>query len=125
YDQKLTIYGSDIDHKMIEIAKENAMEAGLSDLITWKQMQVKDLAIKENDGYIIANPPYGERMKDKAYVEELYKTLGNITKTNDTWSVYILTSYKQFEKVYGKQATKKRKLFNGFIETHYYQYFGR
>ncbi|HLS24112.1 MAG TPA: class I SAM-dependent RNA methyltransferase [Pseudogracilibacillus sp.] len=125
YDQPLQIHGYDIDHRMIKVSKANAMEAGLVDLIEWKQMQLKDLAIKEEGGYIISNPPYGERLKDEAYVTYLYKTLGDKLKPHPTWSVYILTAYKQFEKYYGKKATKKRKLFNGFIETDYYQYFGK
>src|SRR5690625_4495161 len=125
YDQTLELTGSDIDHKMIDIAGKNALEAGLSDLITWKQMQVSDLTIQKENGYLIGNPPYGERIKDKEYVEDLYQTLGKIMKHHPTWSVYILTSYKQFEKMYGEKATKKRKLFNGFIETNYYQYFGK
>lgn len=125
YDQVLNITGSDINHKMIEIAQNNAIEAGLSDVIDWKQMQVSDLTIKEENGYLIGNPPYGERIKDEAYVKELYRSLGEVMREHGTWSVYILTSFKQFEKAYGKQATKKRKLFNGFIETNYFQYFGK
>lgn len=125
YDQLLKIVGSDINHKMIEISQKNALEAGLSDLITWKQMNLKDLSIKEENGYLIGNPPYGERMKDTDYVVHLYETLGNKMRKHESWSVYILTSYKNFEKVYGKKATKRRKLFNGFIETQYYQYFGK
>jgi len=125
YDQPLRIVGSDINHQMIKTSEQNALEAGLGDLITWKQMQLKDLTLKEDGGYIIGNPPYGERIKDEKYVTHLYKTLGSIMKQNDTWSVYILTSYKNFEKLYGKKATKRRKLFNGFIETHYYQYYGK
>ena len=125
YDQQLHIIGSDIDHRMIEISEQNALEAGLSDLINWKQMQLKDLTVKSENGYLIGNPPYGERIKDEAYVIHLYETLGDIMRQHESWSVYILTSYKNFEQVYGKKATKKRKLFNGFIETHYYQYFGK
>lgn len=125
YDQPLNIIGSDISHKMIGISEQNALEAGLSDLITWKQMQLKDLTIKEENGYLIGNPPYGERMEDREYVIHLYKTLGEIMNNHESWSVYIITSFKEFEKVYGKKATKRRKLFNGFIETQYYQYFGK
>lgn len=125
YDQPLHIVGSDINHQLIEISEKNALEAGLSGLITWKQMQLRDLTIKEDNGYLVGNPPYGERIKDEEYVSHLYKTLGNIMRQNETWSVYILTSYKKFEKAYGKKATKRRKLFNGFIETNYYQFFGK
>lgn len=125
YDQKLDIMGSDIDHRMVQIAEENAMEAGLSDLIQWKQMQVRDLTIKKKNGYLVSNPPYGERLNERDEVIEMYRTLGEIMKNHPSWSVYILTSMQSFEKEYGKQATKKRKLFNGFIQTNYYQYFGR
>ncbi len=125
YDQKLSIVGSDIDHKMIQIAQDNAMEAGLGDLVTWKQMQVKDLSIRNNNGYIIGNPPYGQRLSDKESVAKMYRDLGSIMKEHPSWSVYILTAYDEFEKEYGQKATKKRKLFNGFIQTNYYQYFGQ
>ncbi|MUV39810.1 putative RNA methyltransferase YpsC [Lentibacillus sp. JNUCC-1] len=76
YDQALDITGSDIDHNMISISKQNAMEAGLADLISWKQMQVRDLTIKRHNGYIVTNPPYGERIGDKDKVAQLYKSLG-------------------------------------------------
>src|SRR5699024_2457633 len=87
YDQPLSITGTDIDHKMIDIANNNAMEAGLSGLIDWKQMQVSDLTIKEDGGYLIGNPPYGERIKDEAYVQDLYRSLGHIMRSHETWSV--------------------------------------
>lgn len=125
YDQKLNIIGSDIDHQMINIAKENALEAGLADLISWKQMQVKDLFIREEKGYLVTNPPYGERLSDKKTVSQLYKDLGTIMLNHPRWSVYILTAFKGFEDQFGRKATKKRKLFNGFIEANYYQYFGQ
>lgn len=125
YDQRLNILGTDIDHQSIEIAKKNAVEAGLGDLIEWKQMQVSDLVIKGTGGYIIGNPPYGERLSDEDYVRELYAALGIVMRDHPTWSKYIITSFKGFEEEYGEKATKKRKLFNGFIETDYYQYFGK
>ncbi|GGA61600.1 THUMP domain-containing class I SAM-dependent RNA methyltransferase [Ornithinibacillus halotolerans] len=125
YDVKLEIIGSDIDHKMIDIAKNNSLEAGLGDLITYKQMQVSDLTIRKDNGYIITNPPYGQRLGEEEDVKEMYRDLGNIMKNHPSWSVYLLTAYEAFENVYGQQATKKRKLFNGFIKTDYYQYFGK
>lgn len=126
YDQTLSIIGSDIDHKMVEISERNAMEAGLADLISWKQMQVSDLRIgQELNGYIVSNPPYGERIGERDAVAQTYQDLGKTMAQHPSWSVYMLTSMKSFEKQYGKQATKKRKLFNGFIETDYYQYFGK
>ncbi|MFD1038648.1 class I SAM-dependent RNA methyltransferase [Virgibacillus byunsanensis] len=125
YDQKLDITGSDIDQNMTKIAIDNAKEAGLGDLIEWKQMQVKDLFIRKNNGYIIGNPPYGQRLGDKEEIAKMYKDFGTIMKDNPSWSVYIMTAFEQFEQQYGQKATKKRKLFNGFIQTNYYQYFGR
>lgn len=124
YNQKLSITGADIDHKMIKIANDNSKEAGLGDLILWKQMQAKDLFLRKEGGYIIGNPPYGQRIGDQKDAAKVYRDLGGIMKQHPSWSVYILTAYEKFEKEYGQTATKKRKLFNGFIETNYYQYFG-
>lgn len=125
YDRKLEIVGSDIDHKMIELSINNAKEAGLSELITFKQMQVKDFHPRQDGGYIVCNPPYGERIGDRKQVEQLYKDMGNAFQKNPTWSVYVLTANEQFEALYGKKATKKRKLYNGKIKTYYYQFFGK
>ncbi|WP_026570163.1 MULTISPECIES: class I SAM-dependent RNA methyltransferase [Sediminibacillus] len=124
YDQPLDITGSDIDHRMVEVAKDNAMEAGLGDLVSWKQMQAKDFHPRQSTGYLVGNPPYGERIGDKAEVEKMYRDFGEVMKQLPGWSVYILTSNERFETLYGKKATKKRKLFNGYIKTDYYQYFG-
>lgn len=124
YDQVLDIIGSDIDHKMVQVAQENAKEAGLQDLITWKQMQVSDLSIKKENGYIIGNPPYGQRLSDQEHIHTFTKAFGKIMQQHPSWSVYILTADESFEKYYGQKATKKRKLFNGFIKTDFYQYFG-
>lgn len=125
YDQPILITGSDIDHRMVKIAEENAFEAGLGDLITFKQMRVQDLTVKQDYGVIIGNPPYGERLGDKPAVEQMYREMGKAFADLATWSIYILTSHPDFESLYGKPATKKRKLFNGFIRTDYYQYWGK
>ncbi|MCG8397346.1 class I SAM-dependent RNA methyltransferase [Bacillus atrophaeus] len=125
YDQPLRIFGSDVDHRMVQIAKENAEEAGLGDLIEFKQMQVKDFAAQHDFGVIVGNPPYGERLGEKKAVEQMYREMGKALEGLDTWSVYILTSNEQFEEAYGRKATKKRKLFNGFIKTDYYQYWSK
>ncbi|MDQ0228809.1 THUMP domain-containing class I SAM-dependent RNA methyltransferase [Metabacillus malikii] len=122
YDQPLDIQGSDIDHRMIKIAEANADEAGLQGLIQFKQMQVKDFTTTKQYGTIVGNPPYGERLGEKRAVENMYKEMGHAFAPLDSWSIYILTSNENFEQVYGKPATKKRKLFNGFIKTDYYQY---
>ncbi|RFU66068.1 THUMP domain-containing class I SAM-dependent RNA methyltransferase [Peribacillus glennii] len=125
YDEPLDISGYDIDHKMVEVAKENSMEAGLGELINFKQMQVRDLTTQKEFGVIVGNPPYGERLGEKKAVQQMYREMGQAFSKLDTWSIYIITSHPDFEKLYGKPATKKRKLFNGFIKTDYYQYWGK
>ncbi len=125
YDQPLNIVGSDIDHRMIQTAIKNAEEIGLQDVITFKQMQLKDFTTKEEYGYVVTNPPYGERLSERPLVEKLYTDMGRIFQPLDTWSVYVLTNNEAFEKLYGKPASKKRKLYNGAMKTDYYQYFGK
>ncbi|MFJ8099719.1 class I SAM-dependent RNA methyltransferase [Lysinibacillus sp. NPDC096212] len=125
YDQPLEIIGSDIDHRMVSIAQENALEAGFGDMMTFKQMQARDFTTLLTDGVMIGNPPYGERIGDIEVVEQVIRDLGKVMKNYPTWSVYMLSSMKNFEELYGRQSTKKRKLFNGFIETNYYQFWGQ
>lgn len=122
YDQPLDISGYDISHKLVEIAAANSAEAGLGDLITFKQMQVRDFTTVKEFGVIVGNPPYGERLGEKEDVEELYRDMGEVFAGLDSWSIYIITSHPEFEELFGRKATKKRKLFNGFIRTDYYQY---
>ncbi|WP_456274280.1 THUMP domain-containing class I SAM-dependent RNA methyltransferase [Bacillus sp. AK031] len=124
YDQPLEIIGTDIDHRMVEVSKNNAFEAGLGELIQFKQMQVKDFHSDKSYGVIVGNPPYGERIGERKEVEHMYKAMGESFEKMETWSKYIMTSHEGFEELYGKKATKKRKLFNGFIRTDYYQYWG-
>lgn len=124
YDRKLNIIGSDIDHKMVDLSKNNAAEAGLSELIEFKQMQVTDFNPSKDNGVIVCNPPYGERIGEKEKVEQLYRDMGATFKRFPSWSVYVITSNEDFEKLYGKKASKKRKLYNGNIKTDYYQFFG-
>ncbi|TQR15346.1 THUMP domain-containing class I SAM-dependent RNA methyltransferase [Psychrobacillus soli] len=125
YDQELQIIGSDIDHKMIQIAEQNAFESGFADLITFKQMQASDFSTSLTDGVMIGNPPYGERIGEVEIIEQAISDLGHLMGQYPSWSVYMLSSMENFEQAFGRRATKKRKLFNGFIRTDYYQFWGK
>lgn len=105
--------------------RKNAAEAGLSDSIQFKQMQLKDFTTEKEYGVIVANPPYGERLGEEEAVRRLYKEMGDVYRPLDTWSKYILTSDLQFEEFYGAKATKKRKLYNGSLRTDLFQYWGK
>lgn len=118
------IYGSDINAHAIEIAKANAENAGVDDCIIFEQIPFNKLKLPGNYGVCVSNPPYAERMGNLADVERLYKDMGRLFKANKTWSTYFITSHEGFEKLYGKKADKKRKLFNGNVKTDYYQFYG-
>lgn len=124
YDIELDISGFDIDGRMIEIAKKNAQEAGLADVIQLKQMRLQDLKTDKINGVIISNPPYGERLLDDKAVDILYNEMGQTLAPLKTWSKFILTSDEQFERKYGSQADKKRKLYNGTLRVDLYQFYG-
>lgn len=124
YDIELDISGFDIDGRMIEIAKKNAEEAGIGDVIKLKQMRLQDLKTDKINGVIISNPPYGERLLDDKVVDILYNEMGQTFAPLKTWSKFILTSDEQFERKYGTQADKKRKLYNGTLRVDLYQFYG-
>lgn len=124
YDIELDIAGSDINGRMIEIARANAEEIGLGDSIQFKQQAVKDFKTEKDYGVIVANPPYGERLGEEEQVRELYREMGDVFRPLKTWSKYILTSDLAFEEFYGAKATKKRKLYNGALRTDLFQYWG-
>lgn len=123
-DLQLDILGADIDGSMIEIAKQNAIKAGVADQIEFKQMQLKDFRTKKENGIIVANPPYGDRLLSEEQAQAIYKQMGETYAPLTTWSKYILTSDLTFEDHYGQKATKKRKLYNGAIRTDYFQFWG-
>ena len=124
YDIELDISGFDIDGRMIDIAKKNAEEAGLADVIKLKQMRLQDLKTDKINGVIVSNPPYGERLLDDKAVDILYNEMGQTFAPLKTWSKFILTSDEQFEQNYGSQADKKRKLYNGTLRVDLYQFYG-
>ncbi|SHH24995.1 putative N6-adenine-specific DNA methylase [Caloranaerobacter azorensis DSM 13643] len=123
-DVKLNILASDINRKAIEIAKENAFEAGVDDCISFNVINATEINIKDRYGVIICNPPYGERLGEENEVNKLYRKLGKTFSKLDTWSIYVLTSNEKFEKLFGRKADKKRKLYNGRIKVDYYQFYG-
>lgn len=118
------IMGTDLDLKTIGIARYHSSQAGVDDLIHWQEQSFKDFSNSRKYGYIISNPPYGERLKEGGDIAALYRLMGEKLRQLDTWSLYILTSHRQFESLFGKKASKRRKLYNGGIECQYYQYFG-
>ncbi len=118
------IMGTDLDLKTIGIARYHSRQAGVDDLIHWQEQSFKDFSNSRKYGYIISNPPYGERLKEGGDIAALYRLMGEKLRQLDTWSLYILTSHRQFESLFGKKASKRRKLYNGGIECQYYQYFG-
>lgn len=124
YDIDLDISGFDLDGRMVEIARKNAEEVGLGDVIKLKQMRLQDLKTDKINGVIISNPPYGERLLDDKAVDILYNEMGQTFAPLKTWSKFILTSDEGFEKKYGSQADKKRKLYNGTLKVDLYQYYG-
>ncbi len=123
-DVDFKIYGYDIDKEAVMIARKNAELAGVEDYVEFKVFNAKNFESEEKFGFIITNPPYGERLEDKQTVKKLYKDLGYAFKELKTWSYYMVTSYEDFENAFNKKATKKRKLYNGRLKTYIYQYIG-
>ncbi len=124
YNRSLDIIGTDIDNDVLKLARQNASEAGVDELVHFQCLPVVQVQSSKKYGKIICNPPYGERLGELREVERLYREMGQVFSRLDTWSFYILAAHPQFEKLYGRPATKKRKLYNGNIKVDYYQYFG-
>ena len=123
-DIQVDIQGYDVDPSVIKIARRNAREAGVEHLIHFQQRDVRELNHPKKYGFIITNPPYGERLEDKADLPALYKAFGDSYKRLDSWSAYMITSYEDTEKYFGCKADKNRKIYNGMLKTYYYQYMG-
>ncbi|HHY24917.1 MAG TPA: class I SAM-dependent RNA methyltransferase [Clostridiaceae bacterium] len=123
-DQVVRIQGTDIDEKAISLARYHAKQAEVDEFIHLQCMPVSKISSRYKYGFIICNPPYGERSGEIMDVEKLYTEMGEIFKKFDTWSFYILTSHPKFEKLFGRKANKKRKLYNGRIMCNYFQFFG-
>jgi len=123
-DVDINLEGYDIDPRVIKIAIKNAELAGVGNTMHFQVRDVNLFRTNKKYGYIITNPPYGERIGEENEVKKLYKILGERFIPLTTWSKYILTSFEGFESVYGLKATKNRKLYNGRIKTYFYQYYG-
>ncbi len=118
------IQGYDIDGEMIKAARDNARRAGVDHLIHFQQRAVRDLNHPKKYGFVITNPPYGERLEEKSALPELYREIGQAFGRLDSWSEYLISSYEDTERYIGKKADKKRKIYNGMLRTTLYQYLG-
>ena len=123
HDVEMDLQGYDKDPRMLKIARQNAQDAEVDHLIHFQQREVKDLRHPKPYGFIIANPPYGERLEDQETLPQLYTEMKEAFDRLDTWSKYVITSYEDTEKYLGK-PTKKRKVYNGMIRGEFYQYLG-
>lgn len=124
-DIQTDIQGYDLDGDMVKIARQNATLAGVEQYIHFQQRDVKDLSHNKKYGFLITNPPYGERLEEKDALPELYRTIGERFRMLEDWSAYIITSYEDTEKYMGLTADKNRKIYNGMIKTYYYQFLGK
>lgn len=123
-DVETDIQGFDIDGDVIKAARENAKLAGVDHLIHLQQRPVSALSHPKKYGFIVTNPPYGERLEEKKDLPELYRTLGARYEALDSWSMYLITSYEDAQRCLGRKADKNRKIYNGMLKTYFYQYQG-
>lgn len=118
------IQGYDIDDAMVTISRENAKRAGVDKLIHFQRRPVSALSHPKKYGFLITNPPYGERMEEKENLPELYRTLGERYRNLDSWSMYLISAYERTESDIGRKADRNRKIYNGMMKTYFYQYMG-
>ena len=123
-DVETDIQGYDLDPEMVEIARINAKKAGVDHMIHFQARDIAALSHRKKYGFIITNPPYGERIGDQKELPSLYKTIGERYKSLDSWSMFLITGFEQAEKYIGKKADKNRKIYNGMIKTYFYQFMG-
>lgn len=122
-NKEFRILASDINGGILRIARNNAEKAGVSDNVAFQKLDIRDFASRKKFGYIITNPPYGERLGEINEVEELYKEMGKVFRTLEEWSCFVLTSNEGFENFFGQKSNKNRKLYNGRLKCYFYQYF--
>lgn len=123
-DIETDIQGYDIDEEMVSIARANARLAGVEKLIHFQKRDVSQLSHPKKYGFLITNPPYGERLEDASAMPALYRMIGERYRMLDSWSMYLITSYEGAEKDIGRKADKNRKIYNGMMKTYYYQFLG-
>ena len=116
-------FGSDISEESLQIAEANARRAGIPGLIRLQKQDIKNFTLPNKKSVVVTNPPYGERLMAGENLHQLYQTMGSVFKPSDHVSYYIISSMEEFEKAYGRQADKKRKLYNGMLKCNLYQYF--
>lgn len=121
---EVDIQGFDIDGDIIRAARSNAEAAGVDHMIHFQQRPLSALSHPKKYGFIITNPPYGERIEDKENLPALYKEIGERFRALDSWSAYLITAYEDTEKYMGRQADKNRKIYNGMMKTYFYQFMG-
>lgn len=124
FSQMPDIQGYDIDDEMVRIARENAKFAGVEQYIHFQRRGIEALSHPKKYGFIITNPPYGERLEDKNTIASIYRTLGERYRQLDSWSLYMITSYEDAQQMIGRKADKNRKIYNGMLKTYYYQFMG-
>lgn len=118
------IQGYDLDNDMVSIARENAKLAGVEKLVHFQRRDVRELSHPRKYGFLITNPPYGERLQDKNEMPALYNVIGERFRSLESWSMYLITAYEQAERDIGRKADKNRKIYNGMMKTYYYQFLG-
>ncbi len=123
-DTDTDIQGYDLDDEMVTIARQNARLAGVEKMIHFQRRDVAQLSHPKKYGFIITNPPYGERLEEKTALPALYRTIGERYREQDSWSMYLITAYDDAEKHLGRKADKNRKIYNGMMKTYFYQYMG-
>ncbi|MEG1596567.1 MAG: class I SAM-dependent RNA methyltransferase [Lachnospiraceae bacterium] len=123
-EQTVDIQGYDIDGEIVKIARENARRAGVESLIHFQERPLNELRHPKKYGFVITNPPYGERMEEKSALPGLYTQIGEAYGRLDSWSLYVITSYEDAERYIGRKADKNRKIYNGMIKTYFYQFLG-
>ncbi len=118
------IQGYDIDPAMVKAARENARDAGVEHMIHFQARPVSELRHPKKYGFLVTNPPYGERLEEKEALPELYRQIGEAFSRLDSWSMYLITGYEDAERYIGRKADKNRKIYNGMLKTYFYQFLG-